>query len=93
MIITINGKIIKSKKKTQKQPAISPWFKKWMLVIGGLFFLFFASASFLKSDEGLIMALLIFLLFGLFVLGIVVLISATITAIKKFLKFKMVIYY
>ena len=93
MIITINGKVIKPKKEPQQKVLMSPWFKKWLLVIGGLFFLFFASASFLKSNEGLIMALLIFLLFGLIVFGIVVLISAIITAIKKFLKFKMVIYY
>ena len=93
MIMTINDKVVKQKKEPQQKVLMSPWFKKWLLVIGGLFFLFFASASFLKSDEGLIMASLIFLLFGLFVLGIIVLISAIITAIKKFLKFKMVIYY
>lgn len=93
MIMTINGKVVKQKKESQQKALMSPWFKKWLLVIGGLFFLFFASASFLKSDEGLIMASLVFLLFGLFVLGIIVLISAIITAIKKFLKFKMVIYY
>lgn len=93
MLITINGKIVKPKKEPQQKTLMSRWFKKWLFVIGGLFFLFFASASFLKDDEGSIMALLIFLLFGLIVFGIVVLISAIITAIKKFLKFKMVIYY
>ncbi|MDP4010103.1 MAG: hypothetical protein Q8P53_03960 [Candidatus Shapirobacteria bacterium] len=93
MIITINGKIVKPKNEPQQKALMSPWFKKCLLVIGGLFFLFFASASFLKDDEGSIMALLIFLLFGLIIFGMVVLISAIVTAIKKFLKFKMVIYY
>ena len=93
MIVTINGKVLKPKKEPDNKPAMSPWFKRWLLLIGGLFFLFFASASFLKSDEDLIMALLMLLLFGLIIFGIVVLISAIVTAIKKFLKFKMVIYY
>lgn len=93
MIVTINGKILKPKTEQAKQPVMSSWFKKWLLLIGGLFFLFFASASFLKANEDLVMGLLVLFLFGLLIFGVIVLLSAIITLIKKFLKFKLVIYY
>jgi len=93
MIVTINGKIVKHKTEPKNKPLMSSWFKKWLLRIGGLFGLFFASATFLKSNEDFVMFLLLLLLLGLMIFGVIVLISAVITAIKKFLKFKMVIYY
>ena len=93
MLVTINGKVVKPKKETQKKPMMSPWFKKWLLLIGGLFLLLLAPASFLKFDEGLVMAWLLFFLLCLMIFGVVVAIQTIITVIRKFLKFRMVIYY
>lgn len=93
MIVTINGKVIKPKVEPKNRPLVSSWFKKWMLIIGGLFFLFFASASFAQPDDESYMMWLIIFLLCLIIFGVVVTISAVITGIKKFLKFKMVIYY
>ena len=93
MIVTINGKIVKPKTESKNKPLVSSWFKKWMMIIGGLFFLFFASAFLAEPDEGLYMMWLIIFLLCLLVFGVVITISTIITVIKKFLKFKMVIYY
>lgn len=93
MLVAINGKIVKPKIETKNKSMMSSWFKKWLIVIAFLFFLFFASATLLRDYEGLVMGWLVFFLLGLLIFALVVTIQTIITFVKKFLKFKMVIYY
>ncbi len=72
---------------------MSFWFKKWLIFIAFLFFLFFASGTFLRVYEDLIMGCLVFFFFGLLLVGLFGIIYTIVTLIKKFLKFKIVIYY
>jgi len=92
MIITINGKIVKPGKEFLKEPPMSPWFKKWLLVIGGTLLLMTLPASFLRFDEELVLGWLFLILLCLIILFVVVILSAIVTWIKNILKFKMVIY-
>ncbi len=92
MIITINGKILKPKKETKAKPLkMSPWFKRWLMVIVLLFLVFLIPSSFLK-DEGIFLFFLLCILFGLIIFALVIFATTIITFIKKFLNFKMVIY-
>lgn len=67
---------------------MSLWFKKWLLIIGGLFLLFLAPVSYFNFSEDLVMAWFLLLLFCLMILGVVVIITATISFIKNILHFK-----
>jgi len=95
MLITLNNKILKFKPKVEvkNKPPVSPWFKKWLIVIVFLYLLFFTPIFLLKNYQDLAIACLIIIFFGLIISTLIISIKTIINLIKDFLKFKLVIYY